>query len=120
MQRKAFEKLVQEAVTELPPEFRDRLQNVVIIVEDRPSQELVQQMEIEPNDTLFGFYEGVPLTQRGFDSPFYPDRILIFQEPLENACETDEDLKEEVKITIAHEIAHFFGLDDDYLDMLGY
>jgi predicted Zn-dependent protease with MMP-like domain len=120
MKRARFEKLVQEAITDLPEEFRDRLRNVAVIIEDRPSDDLLDRMEVSPDDTLFGLYEGVPLTNRGFDSPLYPDRILIFQEPIEDACHSEEEIREEVKVTVVHEIAHFFGLDDDYLEELGY
>ena len=79
MDRDRFEKLVQQAITELPEEFRGKLQNVAVIVEDTPSDDLLDRMEVPADDTLFGLYEGVPLTERGFDSPLYPDRILIFQ-----------------------------------------
>jgi predicted Zn-dependent protease with MMP-like domain len=67
-----------------------------------------------------GLYEGVPLTERGFEAPLYPDRIWIFQRPIEDKCETDQDVIEEIQITIVHEIAHFFGMDDEYLEDLGY
>jgi predicted Zn-dependent protease with MMP-like domain len=120
MHRDQFEKLVYEAITELPEEFRTKLANVAIIIDDRPSAELLERMEIPPEDTLFGLYEGVPLTERGFDSPFYPDRIWIFREPIEEDCESESELKAEIKITIAHEVAHFFGLDDEHLEGLGY
>jgi predicted Zn-dependent protease with MMP-like domain len=121
MERSAFEKLVHEAIGELPEEFRDRLRNVAIIVEDYPSEELKEQMDLSADDTLFGLYEGVPLTQRGFfEQPLYPDRILIFQRALEDECDSPEELKEEVKTTIVHEVAHFFGIDDEYLEELGY
>ena len=120
MKRKEFEKLVDEAIRELPSEFREKLENVVVIVEDRPSQELLERTEIPPDDTLLGIYEGTPLTERGFDAPLHPDRIWIFQEPIEDECDTDEEIREEIKTTIVHEVAHFFGLDDEYLEDLGY
>jgi len=121
MERSAFENLIREAICELPEEFRERLQNVAIIVEDYPSDELKKQMDLSPDDTLFGLYEGVPLTERGFfDQPLYPDRILIFQRALEDEFRSTDELKEEVKTTLVHEVAHFFGLDDDYLKELGY
>ena len=121
MDRKAFEKLLSEAIDELPEEFRTKLQNVAVIVEDYPSEELKTQMGMSEDDTLFGLYEGVPLTQRGyFDQPLYPDRILIFQKALEDECESPHELKEELKTTLVHEVAHFFGMDDDYLEELGY
>jgi len=120
MERKQFENLVQEAVAELPEEFRERLQNVVIIVDDNPSPEMLEQMDLEDDHTLFGLYEGIPLTERGFGAPLQPDRIWIFQQPIEETCDTEEEIRDEIKITIVHEVAHFFGLDDDYLEDIGY
>jgi predicted Zn-dependent protease with MMP-like domain len=120
MQRSKFEKLVSQAIKELPAEFREKLANVIIIVEDHPSDEILDQMEISREDTLFGLYEGTPLTERGFEAPLHPDRIWIFQNPIEQECETEDDIKEEIKVTIVHEVAHFFGLDDEYLERLGY
>jgi predicted Zn-dependent protease with MMP-like domain len=120
MERKQFERLVQKAIEELPEEFRERLRNVAIIVDDNPSPELLEEMDISEDDALFGLYEGTPLTERGFNPPLHPDRIWIFQQPIEEECETEEEIKDEIKITIVHEAAHFFGLDDDYLDDIGY
>jgi len=120
VERKAFELLVQRAIQDLPPEFREKLANVVILVEDQPSPELLERMEVPEDETLFGLYEGVPLTERGIDAPLYPDKIWIFQEPIEEACDSNEEILEEVQLTIMHEVAHFFGLDDDYLEALGY
>lgn len=120
MERKRFERLVHQAIAELPEEFREKLRNVAVIVEDNPSEEMLDEMEITEGDTLFGLYEGTPLTDRGFEAPLHPDRIWIFQEPIEDECETEEEIKEEIKITVVHEVAHFFGLDDDYLEDLGY
>jgi predicted Zn-dependent protease with MMP-like domain len=120
MERNAFESLVQRAIRDLPSEFREKLDNVIVIVEDEPSPELLERMEIPEEDTLFGLYEGVPLTERGFDAPLYPDRIWIFQNPIEEECESEEEIIEEVQTTLVHEVAHFFGLDDDYLEELGY
>jgi predicted Zn-dependent protease with MMP-like domain len=121
MDRKAFEVLLQDAIRELPQEFREKLENVAIIVEDYPSQDLIKQMELDPEETLFGLYEGVPLTERGFfEQPLHPDRILIFQRAIEDECESPEEIKAELKTTLVHEVAHFFGLSDEYLEELGY
>ena len=121
MDRKAFEKLIDESVRELPEEFQKKLENIAIIVEDYPSEELMEQMDLSPDDTLFGLYEGVPLTERGFfEQPLHPDRILIFQRAIEDECDSPEEIKDELKTTIVHEIAHFFGMDDDDLEELGY
>jgi predicted Zn-dependent protease with MMP-like domain len=120
MDRERFEKLVDAAITELPDEFQEKLTNVVVIVERRPSRALLDEMEIPPGDTLFGLYEGTPLTERGFEPPLHPDRIRIFQEPIEEVCENDNEIKEEIRTTIMHEVAHFFGIDDDDLEEMGY
>jgi len=121
MDRKAFEKLLDEAIGELPKDFRKRMENVAVIVEDYPSAELIEQLDLDPEAVLFGLYEGVPLTERGFFAqPLHPDRILIFQGEIEDECDSPEEVKEELKVTIVHEIAHFFGLSDEYLEELGY
>ena len=121
MDRSAFERLVNDAVKELPQEFREKLANVAILIEDYPSAELLGRMDIPPEDTLFGLYEGVPLTERGyFADPLHPDRIFIFQRAIEDECESEAEIKDEVKITLVHEVAHFFGMDDDYLEEIGY
>jgi predicted Zn-dependent protease with MMP-like domain len=121
MERKAFESLVRDALLELPQQFKDKLSNVAIIVEDYPSEDLLERMEVPDDETLFGFYEGVPLTERGhFREPLFPDRILIFQGPIEEVCASPDEIKEEVRITVAHEIPHFFGFDDEALEEMGY
>jgi predicted Zn-dependent protease with MMP-like domain len=120
MKRTRFEALVNRAIEKLPAMFLERMANVAVIVEDRPSPELLERMEIPPDDTLFGLYEGVPLTERGFEAPLMPDTIWIFQEPIEEACETDEEIEKEIQTTIVHEVAHFFGFDDDTLEEMGY
>ncbi len=120
MERKAFESLVQRAIRDLPSEFREKLDNVIVIVEDQPSARIAGPHGDSTEDTLLGLYDGVPLTDRGFDAPLYPDRIWIFQKPIEEECSSDKEVLEEVKTTLIHEVAHFFGLDDDYLEELGY
>ena len=121
MERKAFESLVQEAIQGLPEVFKEKLTNVAIIVEDYPSEELLDRMDVPEDETLFGLFEGVPLTDRGhFDEPLYPVRVWVFQGPIEEACHSPEEIKEEVRITVAHELAHFFGFDDEELDERGY
>src|SRR5215831_13756068 len=117
MDQIAFESLIHKVIRELPPEFRNRLENVAVIVEDYPSQELKEHLGISDEDTLFGLYEGVPMTERGFfQQPLYPDRIVIFQRALEDECQSIEELKNELKTTLVHEVAHFFGIDDDHLE----
>jgi predicted Zn-dependent protease with MMP-like domain len=114
-----FEELVAKAIESLPERFLSNLQNVVIIVEPRPSREQRDYQDLTAGETLFGLYEGVPMTDRGSYAPLIPDRITIFQRPLEQACDSEEELVREVRNTVAHEVAHFFGIDDDRLDELG-
>jgi len=120
MHRARFEQLVDAAIAELPDEFKAKLMNVVVIVERRPPKELLQDLDIPPGDTLFGLYEGTPLTERGFEAPLHPDRIRIFQAPIEEVCSSDAEVQDEIRTTIMHEVAHFFGIDDDDLEEMGY
>ena len=117
MKRRDFERLVDQALDSLPDEFSSLLDNVAIFIADRPSRELLRQMELPPGETVFGLYEGVPLTERTHDYGLVtPDRITIFQRPIEEACATETEAVEQIRRTVLHEIAHFFGIDDDRLD----
>ncbi len=122
MDRGDFEELVREALDDLPEEFANRLENVEVLVEDEPSPELLRSMGLHPRrDTLFGLYRGVPLGQRGVNyGGVLPDTITIFYRPLLRACVTPERIRRQVRITVIHEIAHFFGLDDAAIRALGY
>jgi len=121
--RKRFEKLVGRALDLLPPEFQAHLENVSVIIEDEPAPELLEEMGFDlddPEDTLFGLYEGVPLTERRHDDMLLPDRITIFRGPLLDWAESEEEIVEEVRVTVLHEIGHFFGIDEDRMEELGY
>ena len=119
MRRWHFEKLVAEALDELPRRFRRHLRNIAVVVEIEPSQELLEDMGLWPHRTLLGLYQGVPLTARGFSyGNVLPDRITIFQKPIEAMCRTNEEIKEAVKDTVKHEIGHYFGLDDERIEEL--
>jgi predicted Zn-dependent protease with MMP-like domain len=112
-----FNELVDRALDGLPPEIAALLENVVVVVEDWPEE---ATLEAYDEDTLYGLYEGVPLTERGWNySGALPDRITIFRGPLERDFPPGE-LEEEVRITVVHEIAHHFGFDEDRLEELGY
>ena len=118
-----FDELVGRALDLLPPAFQEHLENVSVVVEPAPSRELLVSMDLDPDDpddTLFGLYEGVPLTERFHDDVLMPDRITIFRDPLLNWAESEEEIVEEVRITVLHEIGHFFGMDEERLDDLGY
>jgi predicted Zn-dependent protease with MMP-like domain len=121
--RKRFEKLVEQALDLLPPEFQAHLENVSVVIEDEPDPELLAEMGFDPDDpddTLFGLYEGVPLVERRYDESLLPDRITIFRGPLLDWAETEAEIVEEVRVTVLHEIGHFFGIDEDRLEELGY
>lgn len=107
-----FETAVSDALDEIPTALTDMMDNVVILVEEEPPPE---------DPSLLGLYEGVPLTERDTGwAGMLPDSITIFRRPLEEMCETRESLIEQIKITVVHEIAHHFGIDDDRLDALGW
>jgi predicted Zn-dependent protease with MMP-like domain len=109
----AFDALVDRALDEIPDELAALVHNVVVLVEEEPP-------EGEPDD-LLGLYDGVALTERWGTPPVeLPDRIFIFRGPLLDLCDSEEELAEEVRITVVHEVAHHFGIDDDRLHDLGY
>lgn len=112
MTRRQFEEIVAEAIDGLPREFRARMENVIVEVRDRPTRKQLEDNHVPPGETLLGLYEGVPLSERpeGLD-PIFPDRIFIFQRPLEECFRTRARLIEEIRETVIHEIGHFFGLD---------
>jgi predicted Zn-dependent protease with MMP-like domain len=114
VKRAAFERLVGEALASVPRRFRDALANLAIVVEDEPSPDLLDEMEIDPPDTLLGLYQGTPLTERHWDyGNALPDRILLFQGPLERDADDEDDLVVAIGETLIHEIGHYFGLSED-------
>ena len=116
MDREHFEELVVEAVEGLPEEFHERLENIVLVVEDWPSREQMISLGLEYRDELLGLYEGVPLTEGGRDHALLPDRITIFRKPIQRMCRTDEEVRRRVAETVRHEIAHYFGISDARMD----
>jgi predicted Zn-dependent protease with MMP-like domain len=115
LEQTEFEKLVQEGIELIPIEFRQKLDNVAIFVAPYPSFEQQRKINLRAGWTLFGLYEGVPLTKRGTNYVMaMPDRITIFQGPIQNATQGDpERMREIVKNTVWHEIAHHFGMNED-------
>jgi predicted Zn-dependent protease with MMP-like domain len=115
-----FERLVLRALAGLPREFRERLDNIDVIVERRPSRADLERAGLPPGETLLGLYLGTPLTARTGDYTMtLPDRIIIFQEPIEAVSANTHELVEQVRRTVIHELAHHFGIDDDRLEELG-
>ena len=115
MTRAAFKALVEAAIDTIPVRFAREIRNVAIVIEDRPAPEMLADMEMEPDDTLLGLYQGTPLTERQWGhGNALPDRITLFQREIEDDCEGGED---EIIIaigeTLIHELGHYFGLSED-------
>ena len=114
-----FEALVERALRRLPRQFKDRITNIAVVVEDWADEETLEELGIEPPDTLYGLYRGTDLTRR--DSSYgnvLPDTIHIYQGPIEEDCADAEEMAELVLDTVIHEIGHYFGLDDDTMEGL--
>ncbi len=119
--RKVFARLVEEALASIPEPLRARMDNVGIVIEEWPTPQQLEEAGVPPEDQLFGLYEGTPLIERGIlVDPLLPDRISIFRGPLAEACDSEEEIREEVRRTVIHEVAHHFGMDEDALADLGY
>jgi len=116
---RAFEQLVDSALGGIPDPYRQALREVAVIVEDEPSADQLRDNEIEPGDTMYGLYEGVPRTDYGANWTAAPNRITLFRLPLQEDFPDPRDLEAEVRMTVLHELAHHLGIDDDRLDELG-
>lgn len=117
MTRDNFLQLVDEALTTIPARFRDALTNIAIVVEDDPSDAQLADVDIEPPDTLLGLYEGTPLTERQWaHGNALPDKITLFQGPIEDASEDDDDVVIAIGETLIHEIGHYFGLSEEEIE----
>jgi len=114
-----FEALVIDAIGELPQELLARLDNVAIVVQVWPTRDQMDEAELEHRGELLGLYEGIPLTDREGYNLVLPDKITIFQGPVEAMCHTREEMAREIRVTVAHEIAHHFGIDDERLEEMG-
>lgn len=120
MDRTRFIRLVRRALRDVPPPFRDHLREIDIVVKRRPNRTDLAQAGLPPDETMYGFYRGVPMTERGGSyNMVAPDVIDIYQEPLEEDFPDDDELTAEIRATVLHELAHFFGIDDDRLEELG-
>ncbi len=116
-----FEELVVDALDGIPEPFASHLDNVQIVVEDQPSPEDLAEAGIEPGGTLFGLYQGIPQTERDSWYTFVmPDKITIYRRPILAASADTDQVVQEVRITVVHEIAHHFGISDERLEELGW
>ncbi|HEX7794413.1 MAG TPA: metallopeptidase family protein [Vicinamibacterales bacterium] len=119
MTREAFEQHVSDALATIPKRFREAMRNIVIVVEDEPSRDLLREMQITPPDTLFGLYQGVPLTERHWDyGNALPDRIILFQGPHEREAHDEDDVIVSIGETLIHEIGHYFGLSEEEIEAI--
>lgn len=114
-----FDHLITRAMDELPQEYIKGLDNVVIIQADDPTPEQLEKMKVDPHHVLLGLYEGIPLTQRGSGiSGMLPDKITLFKNPILAVVSNDSELHEQIKRTLWHEIAHYYGLNHSHIDQL--
>ena len=122
LDRDEIRKEVVRVLDKLPRQFRQRLENVEVVIEDWPADELLLDVGLDPRqDTLYGLYQGVPLPDRSsMYPPILPDKISIFSGPLLEDFSDPDELREQIRTTLLHEIAHYFGFDDDEIDKLGY
>jgi predicted Zn-dependent protease with MMP-like domain len=113
---------VARVLDKLPRRFRRQLRNLEIVVEDKADPEVLLSVGLDPrHDTLYGLYQGIPLPERSsFYPPILPDKITIFSKPLLRDFPDPDQLREQIRTTVLHEIAHYFGMDDDEIDKLGY
>jgi len=117
---KKFESLVVQALEELPAFFKDRLQNIEVLIADWPTEEELEEASLEPDELLLGLYQGIPLTERTSDySLVLPDTITLYRECITEVCDTPEEIMREVQQTVKHEMAHYFGISDERLQELG-
>jgi predicted Zn-dependent protease with MMP-like domain len=121
LSRQEFEKTVRRAFRRIPTEIRERMDNVALTVRKRPSRQLLDEMGYPPDEPLLGLYEGPSLAEHSFFTPpLLPGTIFIFQEPLEEMCDSLAELEREIEITVVHEVAHFLGIEEHRLGELGY
>ena len=113
MTREKFERLVVEAMALIPKRFRLEMKNIAVVVEDEPSAELLDEMEIDPPDSLYGLYQGTPLPERtwGYGNTL-PDRVTLFRKPIEEDSEDDDEVRAVIGETLIHEVGHYFGLSE--------
>ena len=116
-----FDRALRIALSGLPPVFREALDNVAVVVEEWPPDWLLDELGIPPEDTLYGFYHGIPLPERSVqDSGNLPDKISIYRGPLVEDFPDRQELCREIRVTLLHEIGHYFGMDEEELFRLGY
>lgn len=119
MRKHRFERLVSRSLASLPRQFRDRIENVAVQVQHEPDEETLKGLGMRPEEEIYGLYFGVPLTERGSGySMLLPDRIVLYQKPIEAACQSDATIMHLIRKVVMHEVAHHFGLSEAELRRL--
>jgi predicted Zn-dependent protease with MMP-like domain len=113
-----FQDIINTSITALPKAYVDRLENVAFIIEDYPSPEQRKKLELRNDQTLFGLYEGVPLSRRQGTIKLLPDKITLFKSPIESVCQTLGEVRTQIAKTVWHEVAHYYGLNHDQINKL--
>jgi len=119
MTREEFEKVVEKAISDLPAKFRRKMENIAVVIEEEPSEEIMLQMHLRSRKELLGLYQGVPITKR--DSNYcnvLPDKITIFKKPIEALNQEEEELKSTIRGVVIHEIGHYFGMDEGDIEQV--
>ncbi len=120
LSRERFERLVVAALDSIPEPIARRLENVEVVIEHAPTRAQLRENDVPTGETLLGLYEGVPLTERTTQYALVlPDKISIFQQPIEDLCASEDEIRDEVAHTVVHEFAHFFGISDEQLRAMG-
>ena len=116
MTRELFAKTVEEAIDSLPKEFRSRIRNVAVLVEDMPPNQQSAAQSGQQRRLLLGVFQGVPTTRKSiFDLPTGPDHIVLYQKNIEAVCSSEAEVREQIRLTVIHELGHYFGLDENQL-----
>lgn len=120
MNRDAFERAVSAAIDELPKDLLRQIANVAFVVEELPDDETLDMADLDDPMELLGFYHGIPLTERTSNyGMVLPDKISIYRQPILRTCRNDAEVRKTIRRTVRHEIAHYFGIDDDRLEEIG-
>jgi predicted Zn-dependent protease with MMP-like domain len=117
LDRDHFERLVADALRQIPRRFREEIKNLAVVVEDEPTLETLAEVGIEPPDSLFGLYQGTPLPERAWThGNSLPDRITLYQRPIEEDCEDEDEVRDVIGETLIHELGHYFGLSEEEIE----
>ncbi len=119
MTMQEFEELVEKAIADLPEGFKKKIENLAVVVEDYPSDEILLQLRLKSKKSLLGLYQGVPITKRNSNyCNVLPDKITIFKKPIESLNQKEENIKNTIRQVVIHEIGHYFGMNEKDLEQI--